>query len=81
MAQTTTNVLLLESCVRTVLNVKAPRAMAVLEPIKVTIDNFPFKSKIEIEVPNFPQDESKGSHKVFFDRVVYLDNCDFNEVI
>ncbi|RNA15970.1 glutamine--tRNA ligase [Brachionus plicatilis] len=79
MAQTTTDISLLESCVRTVLNVTAPRAMAVLEPLRVVIENFPFESKMEIDVPNFPQDESKGTHKVAFDRVVYLDSCDFNE--
>ncbi|CAF0733153.1 unnamed protein product [Brachionus calyciflorus] len=79
MAQTTTDLSLLESCVRTVLNLTAPRAMAVLEPLKVTIENFPFESKVELDVPNFPNDESKGTHKVFFDRVVYLDACDFHE--
>lgn len=81
MAQTTTDISLLESCVRTVLNVNAPRAMAVLKPLKVTIENFPSESKIELEVPNFPQDESRGTHKISFDRIVYLDSCDFNEVI
>lgn len=79
MAQTTTDLSLLESCVRTVLNLTAPRAMAVLEPIKVTIENFPFETKQEIEVPNFPNDESKGTHKVVFDRVVYIDSSDFQE--
>lgn len=80
MAQTTTDVSLLESCVRTVLNLTAPRAMAVLEPLKVTIENFPSSSPIEISVPDFPTDESKGSHKVLFDKVVYLDAVDFQEV-
>jgi glutaminyl-tRNA synthetase len=54
--------------------------MAVLEPLKVTIENFPFDSQIEIEVPNFPTDESKGTHKVPFDRVLYIDSVDFQEV-
>jgi glutaminyl-tRNA synthetase len=79
MAQAMTDVSLLESCVRTVLNLTAPRAMAVLEPLKVTIENFPFEAKIDIEVPNFPTDESKGSHTVPFDRVVYIDSVDFQE--
>ena len=35
---------------------------------------------IEIEAPNFPNDETKGSHKVHFDKVVYIDSCDFQEV-
>jgi glutaminyl-tRNA synthetase len=80
MAQAVTDVSLLESCVRTVLNLTAPRAMAVLEPLKITIENFPSDSVIEIEVPNFPTDESKGTHKVPFDRVVYIDSVDFQEV-
>ena len=79
MAQTTTDISMLESCVRTVLNLTAPRAMAVLEPIKVTIENYPHQSMIEIEVPNFPNDETNGFHKVHFDRVVYIDSTDFNE--
>ena len=80
MAQTTTDLSLLESCVRTVLNLTAPRAMAVLEPLKVTIENYPNQSHVEIDVPNFPQDESKGSHKVIFDKVIYIDGVDFQEV-
>lgn len=81
MAQTTTDISLLESCVRTVLNLTAPRAMAALEPLKVIIENFPEKSPIEITVPNFPTDESKGSHKILFDKIVYLDAVDFQEVV
>lgn len=80
MAQTTTDISLLESCVRTVLNLTAPRCMAVLEPLKVTIENYPESSAIEVNVPNFPNDESKGSHKVIFDKVIYLDAVDFQEV-
>ena len=56
------------------------RVMAVLDPIKVTLENYPFDSKIEVNVPNFPNDESKGTHKVTFDRVVYIDSSDFQEV-
>ena len=54
--------------------------MAVLEGIKVIIENFPHNSAIEIDVPNFPNDESKGFHKVDFDKVVYIDSTDFQEV-
>ena len=54
--------------------------MAVLEPLKVTIENYPNESSIEIDVPNFPNDEAKGSHKVDFNKVVYIDSCDFQEV-
>jgi len=55
--------------------------MAVLEPLKVTIENYPNKSMVEIDVPNFPNDETKGSHKVDFNKVVYIDSCDFQEVV
>lgn len=54
--------------------------MAVLEPLKVTIQNYPHDSKIEVTAPNFPADESKGSHVVHFDRVLYIDSSDFIEV-
>jgi glutaminyl-tRNA synthetase len=80
MAQTVISPLMLESCVRDVLNITASRAMAVLEPLKVTIKNYPFNGPIELEVPNFPSDESKGKHKIIFDKVVYIDAVDFKEV-
>jgi glutaminyl-tRNA synthetase len=79
MAQTHTDLSLLESCVRTVLNLTAPRTMAVLEPLKVTIENYPNASQVKVTVPNFPTDESKGSHEVSFDRVVFIDASDFQE--
>ena len=55
--------------------------MAVMEPLKVTLENYPFESKIELSIPNFPNDESRGSHLVYFDKVVYIDASDFIEVI
>jgi glutaminyl-tRNA synthetase len=54
--------------------------MAVLEPLKVTIENFPNSSRIELKAPNFPNDESKGSHTIYCDKVVYIDATDFQEV-
>lgn len=80
MAQTVLSPLMLESCVRDVLNVTANRAMAVLEPLKVTIKNYPFNGPIELEVPNFPNDENKGKHKIYFDKVLFIDATDFKEV-
>lgn len=79
MAQSSTSLCVLESCVRTYLNLEAPRAMAVLEPIKVTIENYPLAGKVEISVPNFPTDEAKGTHMIDFDNVVYIDASDFQE--
>ncbi len=80
MAQTVLSPSMLESCVRDVLNLTAPRVMAVLEPLKVTIKNYPFDSKIELAILNFPNDENKGSHKIHFDKTIYIDACDFKEV-
>ena len=54
--------------------------MAVLKPLKVTIENYPHESMIEITAPNFPADENKGSHVVHFDKIVYIDRSDFIEV-
>ncbi|KAG9336064.1 hypothetical protein JZ751_003330 [Albula glossodonta] len=63
-AQTTTEPHLLEACVREVLNDQAPRAMAVLEPLKVTITNMPPTTQVEVCVPDFPANEARGSHTV-----------------
>uniref|UniRef100_A0A4W3K0V9 Glutamine--tRNA ligase n=1 Tax=Callorhinchus milii TaxID=7868 RepID=A0A4W3K0V9_CALMI len=82
-AQTTMEPHLLEACVRDVLNDVAPRIMAVTEPLKVTITNFPFDEMIsmDVTVPNFPADESKGSHKVLMSTTIYIEQSDFREVM
>ncbi|KAK6175326.1 hypothetical protein SNE40_013814 [Patella caerulea] len=80
MAQTVIDPSLLESCIRDVLNVTAPRAMAVFDPLKVTISNFPTNAPSEVNVPNFPADEKKGFHKVPFRNVIYIEQSDFREV-
>ena len=54
--------------------------MAVLEPLKVTITNFPADHCGLVEVPNFPADESKGFHQVPIDNVIYIEQSDFREV-
>ncbi len=55
--------------------------MAVTEPLKVTITNFPSTNVVELTVPNFPAAESRGSHTIKFDSVIYIEKSDFNEVI
>ncbi|KAG7228220.1 hypothetical protein INR49_013383 [Caranx melampygus] len=80
-SQTTTEPHLLESCVREVLNDTAPRAMAVLEPLKVTITNLPENSRSDVRVPDFPANESKGSHIVPFTRTIFIEQSDFREVM
>ncbi|XP_046840394.1 glutamine--tRNA ligase-like [Xenia sp. Carnegie-2017] len=80
MAQVTIDPEMLESCVRDVLNNTAVRVMAVLDPIKVTILNFPSDKPIQITVPNIPHDDTQGSHQVPLDRVLYIDRSDFKEL-
>ncbi|XP_057686688.1 glutamine--tRNA ligase [Corythoichthys intestinalis] len=80
-SQTTTEPHLLEACVRDVLNETAPRAMAVLEPLKVTIVNLPEGSKSEVGVPDFPANEAKGSHTVPFKSTIFIEQSDFKEVM
>lgn len=80
MAQTTMEPHLLEACVRDVLNDTAPRAMAVLEPLRVIITNFPAVKSLDIQVPNFPADETKGFHQVPFGSTVFIERTDFKEV-
>ncbi|KAM3618431.1 uncharacterized protein V6R79_020221 [Siganus canaliculatus] len=80
-SQTTTEPHLLESCVRDVLNESAPRAMAVLEPLKVTITNLPENFKSDVKVPDFPANEAKGSHVVPFARTIFIEQSDFREVM
>ncbi|CAF2330710.1 unnamed protein product [Rotaria sp. Silwood2] len=79
MSQTVLHPDMLDACVREVLNVTAPRVMVVMEPLKVTITNFPSENPMELNVPNFPADESRGSHTIKFDSVIYIEKSDFNE--
>lgn len=71
---------LLESCVRDELNENAPRAMAVLEPLKVVIDNYPEGQMEEIEVDIHPNKPEMGKRKVTFSRNLYIEQDDFMEV-
>lgn len=70
---------LLEACVREDLNKKAPRAMAVLRPIKLIIDNYPEDKVEEIEVEVNPEDPSMGTRTVEFSKVLYIEEDDFME--
>ncbi len=70
---------LLENCVRDDLNRRAPRAMAVLRPLKVVIENYPEGGEERLRAPNHPQDESMGTREIPFAREVYIDRDDFRE--
>ncbi|EDV29716.1 uncharacterized protein TRIADDRAFT_37025 [Trichoplax adhaerens] len=79
MAQVTIDTQLLESCVREELNLTAPRIMAVLDPLKVSIVNFPEPKNLILSVPDFPQDSSKGNHNIVFSNVIYIERGDFKK--
>ena len=68
---------LLEACVRDDLNAKAPRAMAVLRPLKVVIDNYPEGQSEEFEVELHPEHPDFGTRKVTFSRELYVEQDDF----
>jgi glutaminyl-tRNA synthetase len=70
---------LLEHCVRTDLNKRAPRVMAVLRPLRVVIDNYPEDQVEELEAVNNPEDPGMGTRQVPFSRVLYIEQDDFRE--
>ena len=70
---------LLEFCVREDLNKKAQRRMAVLNPIKVVITNYPEDKVEEINAVNNPEDETAGKRAIPFSREVYIEREDFME--
>ena len=75
-----TKISILESSIRDDLNTTAPRTMAVINPIKLIIANYP-EDKIEsIRAPIHPQNEEMGTREIFFSREVYIDKDDFIEV-
>ena len=71
---------LLEHCIREELNATAQRRIAILNPVKVVITNYP-EDKVEyFEVSNNPQDPEAGTRKLPFTREIYIDSDDFAEV-
>ena len=71
---------MLEHFVREDLNKRAPRAMAVLRPLKVVIDNYPENQTEEMDAVNNPEDPSAGSRKIPFSRTLYIEQDDFREI-
>ena len=68
---------LLEACVRDELNEKAPRRIAVQNPIKIVVDNYPADKVEYFDVPNHPQHPEMGTRKVPFTKELYIDSSDF----
>ncbi len=73
------DVAMLEHAVRDDLNARAPRAMAVLRPLRVVIDNYPEDRVEELEAINNPEDASMGTRTVPFSRLLYIEQDDFRE--
>lgn len=70
---------LLENSVREDLGGSAPRTMAVLRPLKVTITNYPDDKIEEINAPRHPQKEEMGTRKIYFSKTLFIDQADFRE--
>ncbi len=75
----TVDIALLEHCVREDLNKRAQRVMAVLNPIRVIIENYPEEQEEYIDAINNPENPSAGTRKVPFSRVLYIERDDFME--
>ena len=70
---------LLEFCIREDLNKKTGRLLTVIHPLKVVIENYPEGQTEELEAVNNPEDESMGTRKVPFSRIIYIERDDFME--
>ncbi|MFC2061292.1 glutamine--tRNA ligase/YqeY domain fusion protein [Elusimicrobiota bacterium] len=73
------DIALLEHCIREDLNIRAPRVMAVLDPLKVVIENYPEDSREELDAQNNPECPETGTRKLPFSRVLYIEREDFCE--
>ena len=69
----------LENCVREDLDKNAPRAFAVMDPLKIVIENYPQGQVEQVEAHNHPNDPNMGSRQISFCREIYIDRQDFME--
>ena len=74
-----TDIALLEHCLRDDLNRKAMRVLAVIDPLKIVIENFPEGVVDELDAANNPENPDSGTRKVPFSREIYIDRSDFME--
>ncbi|GAA5194938.1 glutamine--tRNA ligase [Ferrimonas gelatinilytica] len=70
---------MLEACIRDDLNQNAPRAMAVLDPVKLVLENYPEEKVEMLQAPNHPSDESMGTRELPFSREIFIEAEDFRE--
>jgi len=78
-ANSIVDIALLEHCLREDLNKQAARVMAVLNPLRVVIDNYPEGLVEELDAENNPEDSDMGSRKIPFGKVIYIEQDDFRE--
>ena len=78
-ANSSTDYAMLEYCIRDDLKQKAPRLMAVLEPLRLVIDNYPAGQTEELCVPNNPENEAAGTRMVPFSGELFIERSDFME--
>jgi glutaminyl-tRNA synthetase len=77
--ESTVDIALLEHCLREDLNRRAQRMMVVLNPVRLIIDNYPEDKVEELDAVNNPEDESMGTRKILFSRVLYVEREDFRD--
>ncbi|MEA3586828.1 glutamine--tRNA ligase [Pseudidiomarina sp. 1APP75-27a] len=70
---------MLEACIRDELNHGAPRAMAVIDPVRLVIENYPEGEVEQLQAPNHPNDDSMGTRELPFAREIYIEREDFRE--
>jgi len=73
------DIALLEHCIREDLNRRAKRVMAVMDPVKIVIENYPDGKTEQLEAVNNPGDESAGTGKIPFSKEIYIERSDFME--
>jgi len=75
-----TDIKILEDAIRDDLNENAPRSMAVIDPIRVIIENYPKDSLESIKAPIHPQNKAMGEREIFFSREIFIERDDFCEM-
>ena len=75
-----TDISILESSIRDDLNSNAPRSMAVIDPVKLVIENYSEDEIESLKAPNHPQNQEMGLREIYFGREIYIDKADFEEI-
>jgi glutaminyl-tRNA synthetase len=78
-ANSIVDIAMLEHCIREDLNLRAPRVMAVLRPLRVVIENYPADQVEMLDAENNPENPGMGSRQIPFSRVIYIERDDFME--